>query len=337
MIQEHVEIGPVSTRLPGPMKIRLGMTGDRISSVESRFGFTTRAISERARGKPFEQAQFHCGRVEPESALLLDRLFGEAVEKIYSIEVTPRIRWIRSICADLSEINFQLRYLAKMASRMGLRILYHTILKQREVLLDLFELLTGSRYGYCYLKPGGARYDLTEGFQERLEAWIRAFLAEYGRIEALFCWTHPLQNRFRSMGVIIDLGDYGYVSEAAVESTRYGHVSHVESRLLYSLQSCKEISEDLLGLLSVQESGSHLVKIPGYGVDGEATAAIETIRGEWSLKLELDSSRTLRSVVFETPSDRIRNSIVPALEGESIEDLPLILESLSFSVLEIDR
>ena len=337
MIQEFIELGPVNTWLPGPMKINLGMTGDQIASVETYFGYASRGIEKRVREQKFDAAQFHVGRIEPESALVLDRLFSECVEKIYGIEVPARVIWIRDICVQLSELNFQLKYLAKMASRMGLKILYHAILKQRETLLDLFELLSGSRYGYSYLKPGGARYDLTDGFQERLDSWIRGFLNDHGRIHELFCWTHPIQNRMKAMGLILDLGEYGYVSEAAVESTRFGQISHVESRLLYSLQSCKEISEDLRGLLNSNSPGAHGLPLPGFGVSGEAKSEIETLRGVCSLNIELDAERKIQSLVTRTPSDLIRNAIVPALEGESIEDLPLILESLSLSISEIDR
>jgi NADH:ubiquinone oxidoreductase subunit D len=319
------------------MKIRLGMTGDHIASVETHFGYASRGIENRVRGQRFDSAQFQIGRIEPESALILDRLFSECIEKIYGIEISARVIWIRKICAELSELNFQLKFLAKMASRMGLKILYHTILKQRETLLDLFELLSGSRYGYSYLKPGGARYDLTDGFQERLDAWIRGFLNDHGRIQELFCWTHPIQNRLKSMGMILDLGEYGYVSEAAVENTRFGHVSHVESRLLYSLQSCKEISEDLKGLLESSPAGPFILAVPSYGVQGEAKSEIETLRGMCGLRIEVDAERRIQSLEVQTPSDLIRKAIVPALEGESIEDLPLILESLSLSVSEIDR
>jgi NADH:ubiquinone oxidoreductase subunit D len=319
------------------MKIRLGMSGDQIASVETQFGYASRGIEQRVRGQKFDLAQFHCGRIEPESALVLDRLYSESVEKIYGLEAPARVVWIREISVQLSELNFQLKYLAKMASRMGLKILYHAILKQRETLLDLFELLSGSRYGYCYLKPGGARYDLTDGFQERLDFWIRGFLNDHGRIQELFCWTHPVQNRLKSMGLILDLGEYGYVSEAAVENTRFGQVSHVESRLLYSLQSCKEISEDLRGLLELSASGAHAQMVPGYGVQGVARAEVETLRGVCALQIELDSERQIRSLEVEMPSDLIKKAIVPALEGESIEDLPLIMESLSLSVSEIDR
>lgn len=338
MIQERIELGPIHTWLPGPMKVRLGMAGDQMLSAEPVFGYAARSIEKNMAGRSIEHAQYLFSRMEPESALLLDRLYGEAVERMCGGEVSPRIEWIRDITSDLSELNFQLKFLAKMASRLGVRILYHSILKHRETLLDLFELLSGSRYGYYYILPGGVRYDLTDGFQERLGAWVHSFLDDYARIEELFCWTHGLQSRLRTMGVVLDAGDFGFVSKAAVESTRFGQISHVESRLLYSLGSAKAVSEGLLTRLVEQPAGAVRVKLASE-LKGQSLveSELETVRGTWSLALTLDPELLVSEIRVRAPSDSMKEAIFPALEGESLEDLPLILESLCLSVPEIDR
>ena len=338
MIQERIELGPIHTWLPGPMKMKLGMSGDQMLSAEPVFGFSSRNIEKNMIGRSIEHAQYLFSRMEPESALLLDRLYGDAIEQVCDQEVSPRIEWIRNITSDLSELNFQLKFLAKMSSRLGVRILYHSILKHRETLLDLFELLSGSRYGYYYILPGGVRYDLTDGFQERLGAWIEAYLQDYARIEELFCWTHGLQNRLRTMGLVVDTGEFGFVSRAAVDSTRFGQVSHVESRLLHALGSTKEISEGLQKRLMERPVGALRIKLPTrLGSESTVECELETVRGTWGLKLTLDPELLVSGIRVSSPSDSVKDAIFPALEGESLEDLPLILESLFLSVPEIDR
>ncbi|NDF14146.1 hypothetical protein EB061_02345 [bacterium] len=338
MIQERLELGPIHTWLPGPMRMKLGMSGDQMLSAEPVFGYASRSIEKNMVGRAIEHAQYLFSRMEPESALLLDRLYGEAIEQVCGEEVSDRTEWIRNITSDLSELNFQLKFMAKMAARLGVKILYHSILKHRETLLDLFELLSGSRYGYYYILPGGVRYDLTDGFQERLEVWISSFLQDYARIEALFCWTHGIQNRLRSLGVVMDTGEYGFVSKAAVEGTRFGQVSHVESRLLHAMGSSKALAEGLAGRLKEQPTGGVRVRLPSR-LNSESTVEceLETVRGTWGLRLTLDPDLLVSGVAVRSPSDSIRNAIFPSLEGESLEDLPLILESLSLSVAEIDR
>ena len=335
MIQETIEIGPIHEWLPGPMKLRLGMSGDRIEKVEAAFGYGSREIEKRVVGKPLSRAQLLISRVEPESALILDRLFSEAVERITGSSVSARVLWIREITTTISELNFQLKYLANMSRRLGIDILFHSILKHRESLLDLLELLSGSRYGYTFLLPGGARYDITEGFQERLEAWSGHFLSDFPRLEALFRWTHVFQNRLRSLGQVLDRGDFGFVSESSIERTHYGFVSHVESRLIYSLENCREMVAGIPELLRARPPGAAIAPL-GTGI-GTLEHELETLRGTWGMRLKVEAGGVVSQLELRSPSAAIIGAIGPALEGEALEDLPVILESLSFSIPEIDR
>lgn len=337
MIQEWIEIGPIHVALPGAMKLKLGMCGDRIVEVETQFGFLSRTIEREMIGQAYPSAQLRFSRIDPECALILDRLFSEAVEKITRTPVSKRVTWIREITSSLNELSGFLKYLAEMASRLGIDILTHVILKHREALLDLIELLTGSRHGYYYIIPGGVRYNLTEGFQERLETWIKAFRADYARIGALFRWTHSFQNRLQSLGRVEDSGDFGLISATAVESPQSGLVSHVESRLLYAIEQTEALCAELCSLLIERPEGEHLQKIAQNVSKEEVSLGIETGRGHWSLSLSMDKDFKILKVVTTTPSDHIVPTIALALQNESFEDVPVILASLDFKIPEIDR
>lgn len=337
MIQEKVELGPIHTWLPYAMKLKLGMYGDRIAEVEAEFGFLSRSIESSMLHADYRTAQLRFGRIDPENSLILDRLFSEAIEKCTQTEITDRVSWIREITSVLSELNGFLKYLARMADRLGLKFLSNVVLKHREVLLDLIELLTGSRYGYYYLIPGGARYELTEGFQERIEKWVHGFQSDFDRIQSIFLWTHSFQNRLQSLGRVADSGDYGFVSEASVETTRYGLISHVESRLVYALNQCKSLSFDLGELVVERHEGDHKTPLGTARSTDWVRLKTPTGRGDWGLGLQLDSNLVVSKIEIQTPSQNIQNAIQPALEGESLEDVAVILQSLNFSVPEIDR
>jgi len=337
MIQERIKIGPIDHALPGAMQLSLGMFGDRIREIETQFGFSKRSIEEYVIGRAIGPAQLKFGRIDPENAFLLDRLFCEAIEKITHTSITERTLWIREITTSISELNGFLRYLSKMSARLGIEVLTHVILKHRESLLDLIELLTGSRYGYYYVVPGGVRYDLTEGFQERLEKWIKNFSLDFPRIEALFRWTHSFQNRLQSLGRVLDNGSFGFVSESSIETTRYGLMSNVESRLLYALDQVQALCQELHTMLPERSEGSTLNPIGSQRHSEAVETELETARGPWKLSLSVDENLNVKSIHTELPSDLIVSAIGPALEDEYFEDIPLILESLNFSIPEIDR
>jgi NADH:ubiquinone oxidoreductase subunit D len=337
MIQERIKLGPIDQSLPGAMCLSLGMYGDRIREIETEFGFSSRAIIEFMTGKSIGEAQLKFSRIDPENSFLLDRLFCEAIEKITHTSITERTLWIREITTSVSELNSFLRYLSRMSARLGIEVLTHVILKHRESLLDLIELLTGSRYGYYYVVPGGVRYDLTEGFQERLEKWIQNFSLDFPRIEALFRWTHSFQNRLQSLGRVVDNGSFGFVSESSVETTRYGLISNVESRLLYALEQSKTLCDELKGMLIERSEGPSLNPIGEQRFLDPVEIELETARGPWKLTLAVDDELRVKSVKTSLPSDLIVSAIGPALEDEYFEDLSIILESLNFSIPEIDR
>ena len=339
MIQRTISLGPIHPWLPGAMKLKLDLYGDQIVSAEPSFGYAGKQIETKVKELSYENASFLVSRVEPESAFLLDRMYFESVEKALGVVVEDRAVWIRNVTTLMSELNGGLKYLAQMADVLGLRILRHIILKHREELLDLVELFSGSRYGYYYLVAGGTRYDLTEGFVERMEAWVKEFRNDYPRIESMFLWTHRVQNRLRSLGRVMDNGNFAFVTESAVENTRYGLVSQVESRLLYAMKEVSDLSEELVELVNESQNGKHRVPVDSAprlkqnSVDSE----IATLRGRWGMNISLTSDQKIQSLSVEAPSLQIQAAIPLALEGEQYEDIPVILQSLNFHVTEIDR
>ena len=341
MIQRRITLGPIHPWLPGAMKLELALRGDQIVTAEASFGFAGKDIQNKIKGIHFEQASFFVSRIEPESALLVDRLFFESLEKALQVPVEERAIWIRNVSTLIHELSGLLKYLAQMADVLGLRILKHIMLKHREELLDLIELFSGSRYGYYFITMGGARYDLTDGFVERLEAWTRDFQKDYPRIHSMFLWTHSVQNRLRSLGRIMDDGTMAFVSEAAVENTRYGLVSQVESRLIYALTETNDLSEELRELMSATPEGKFRTPFSRdeyYKVrEPKVDAELVTSRGRWKMNLEIDSDQTIQSLVMSPPSQNILKAIPLALEGEQLEDIPVILQSLNFLVTEIDQ
>jgi|GEM_PF-2157381 len=342
MIQKTLDLGPIHPWLPGAMKLSLDLRGDQIVSSRAEFGYLNKAIESKVKGRKISDAQRFFGHLEPESAFALDRIFSETIEKALELQLSGRSGWIRELTTLISELNGYLKYLALMAGRLGLPILENILLKHREELLDLIELLTGSRYGYSFLQPGGSRYDVTDGFIERLEAWMNAYEKDYSRIEAMYLWTHPFHNRLKSLGRVVDDGNLGFVSRAAVETTAYGWVSHAESRLLYALKQTVEISDDLHTLVSERHLGGFQVK-PLSEIEQtkpkhkKVSSELPTGRGNWSLELALGDGLLIEEMRVQSPSHEISRAIPGALEDEAYEDIPLILQSLNFLVTEIDR
>ena len=332
-----VEFGPIHPYLPGAMKLSLDLCGDQIVASRTELGYLSKNIETLVLGKSYEKARWYFSRVEPESAMILDRLFSEAFESATQVSIDGRAIWIREITTLISELMGTLKYLSRMAEVLGLVIEKHVLLKHREELLDLVELLTGSRYGYYFIVLGGTRYDLTEGFIERLEKWIKKYKNDFARIEAMLLWTHPFQNRLKLLGRVIDEGSFGFVSEASVETTRYGQVSQVESRLCYALRQTSEGVDELFKMMKENVQGKHLTAGSEKIEKKQVMVELLTGRGTWRLELGVNSTGKIESMKTSSPSDEIMKALPFALDGEQVDDVPVILQSLNFLIAEIDR
>lgn len=324
MIQKEIELGPIHPWLPGMMKLKLGLEGDRVLKVEPEFGFTKRNIIEHVVSKPFEEAQRYFSRIDPEAALISDRIFSELVEQAAQLKLSARSAWIRDIATEMTELSQALKYLSRMSEHLGIQPLTHLIRKHREELLDLTERLTGSRYGYFYVIPGGTRFDITDGFLERCEAWTKNFLNDYDRMNSFFNWTRGFQNRLNTLGFISD------EKQDALSSS-------VGSRLNHVMEAAKELAQSMNESSTQISTGAFLQKIPDTFETLKATTSLHTFRGDWTASVEFSKNKVIKKIELETPSDRLKKTIPHLLEGESFDDLPLLLFSIDLSVTEVDR
>ncbi|MBS1959281.1 MAG: hypothetical protein JST80_07420 [Bdellovibrionales bacterium] len=337
MIQKEIDLGPIHPWLPGMMKLNVSLEGDRIVTAVPEFGYASRRIIEKTEGKNFIEAQRCFSRIDPESAFIADRIYSELIEQATGTQITARAAWIRDIAAEMVDAVSALRYLSAMASQFGIHMLSHLLRKHREELLDLVERLSGSRYGYFYIIPGGTRYDITDGFLERVEVWSKQYIKDFERIKAMFCWTHPFQNRLDQLGLVLDDGKYGFISEARVETSKLGWNSSVGSRLRYAMGESFELAESILELSRKIEGGDYYVKIPDSASKKKVEAKFETLRGSWDVSFDVGSNLNIKTTSVSTPSDQIKNAIPLLLEGEAFDDIPIILASANLSVTEVDR
>lgn len=91
-----------------------------------------------------------------------------AIEKIMGLELPPRARYIRTVVLEMSRLSSYLMGMGALGGMMGIYTTMFRMVSDRDLLMDLFEWLSGARIYHIYQMPGGVRRDLPEGFVERL-------------------------------------------------------------------------------------------------------------------------------------------------------------------------
>ncbi len=367
--QTAIRIGPIDPVLPGPMDLFLEMDGELIVSARVRTGYLHRGIEKVIQEGPWSAAPVAAGRLEGESPFFSEWVFCQAVESIMRLDLPERAQVIRITLAEITRILSHLGFLRRMAELLEITPLYHYCSRDREMIMDLLELVSGSRWGMNYCVVGGVREDVTDGFQDRvLDAVgeIRYRLKEYND---LFVFHRAATARLQETGwiskqQIYRFGITGPTARASGEaydvrkekgqqyrsldfeiplgSGRELNRGDVHDRVLIRLREVA-VSLDILnqvcgsmpkGNWKAGEVGSP--RQPLVAVAGEGFASVESPRGVLGCHVVSDGGKTPVRVHFITPS-RNALSVVPLmLAGERLEDVGLLLASLDLSIGEAD-
>ena len=140
------EIGPYHGALPGPMRLKLTLDGEIIVSGEAETGFLHRGLEKAIELHGWRSSVVYSDHLDPEAAIFGELALCMAVEEIADYTIPARATSIRTILSELARIGSHMLYIVKVANSVGAETLVHYVLRDRERILDLFELLTGARF-----------------------------------------------------------------------------------------------------------------------------------------------------------------------------------------------
>ncbi|MBC7691268.1 MAG: NADH-quinone oxidoreductase subunit D [Methylotenera sp.] len=361
-------LGPYHPALPGPMMLRLQLDGEIIVSGETEAGFLHRGLEKALERHSWQSSLTYADRLDPESAIFGELAVCLAAEEIAGIDVPRRAQNIRVILSELTRISSHLGFLARMAKAVGSTPMFHYVLRDRERVLDLFELLTGARFSINFLRLGGVSADVTEGFIERVIdvcELIRIRLKEYND---LFSFNHAFLKRSSWIGVLSSeraraLGVTGPNARAAGlsldvrKSAPYsgyelidfeipvgrgegGTIGDAHDRFVLRLREITQSLEILKQSVDSIPAGQfQSVKISREFTiaPGEAYSRVESPRGTLGCHLVSDGGTRPARVQFKTPSTGHMLTIPELVIGTRVEDISVILLSLDISLAEFDR
>ena len=168
MRELELYFGPQHLGMVGNFSISLQVQGDRILQASANPGFLHRGFEKLMELRKWIQnfpMVCRMNVVEPDS---MEMIYAMGVEQLAGIEVPERAHYIRSIFLELARIGSHLFGLWAYANMLGFDTVAHWAMYHRDLILDLFEELTGARSYHIYIWPGGVRRDFPEGFEEKI-------------------------------------------------------------------------------------------------------------------------------------------------------------------------
>jgi len=197
-----VNMGPQHPSTHGVLRLVLELDGETVLSAAPTIGYLHTGIEKTAEQKKWQQVIPLVERMDYLSAQSNSLAFCLSVERLLGIELPERVRNIRVLLAELQRINSHLVWLGTHGMELGAVSVMMYCFRERELLLNINEMLAGFRMFPSYIRVGGLREDLPRGLHEAVGAFLDRFPPKLDEYEDLLTNNEIYRQRTRGVGVI---------------------------------------------------------------------------------------------------------------------------------------
>jgi NADH-quinone oxidoreductase subunit D len=356
-----IAIGPQHPALKEPTSFRFEVEGERIVNADLRLGYNHRGIEKATENRTYIQNIYLIERICGICSNAHTTAFVQGVEKLMGIEPPKRGLFIRCLMGELERIHSHLLWLGVAGHEVGFDTFFMYTWRDREVVMDLLEMISGNRVHYAMQTFGGVRRDLDEGqikkildalviLRERTlyylnigatEPTLGARITGVGRLtkeKALeLCATGPTA---RASGVTADVrkddpyagfGEYIPMNVMTHDSgDLLGRVIVRAKELMEAYNICEFILKNL-------PAGEIAVKAPRKVPEGEVVSRVEAQRGEDIHYIRSNGTEKPDRVKVRAPTLANWPATVYMLKGSYIADIPIIVAGIDPCLSCTDR
>ncbi|MCA1554019.1 MAG: NADH dehydrogenase (quinone) subunit D [Chloroflexi bacterium] len=215
-----LNMGPHHPSTHGVLRLVLELDGETVVSATPDIGFLHTGIEKTAESLQYQQALVVTDRMDYLAPLSNNLGYTLAVEKLLDIEVPPRAACLRVLLTELTRINSHLVWLGTQGMDLGAISTFLYALREREKLLDIFELVSGARMMASYFWIGGLLRDVPPNFEKEVQQVIDTFPAKFDEYERLLTDNPIFLERTQGIGVLtpeeaIALGTNGPIARGS--------------------------------------------------------------------------------------------------------------------------
>jgi NADH-quinone oxidoreductase subunit D len=178
-----INMGPQHPSTHGVLRLILTLEGETVVKAVPDIGYLHTGIEKTAESKSYFQALVVTDRMDYLAPLSNNLGYALAVEKLLGVEeIPPKAVYARVLLVELQRIASHLVWLGTSALDLGAQSMFLYCFREREMILDIFELVSGVRLMTSYIMPGGLQADLPPGFDEKVREFLNVFperLREY--------------------------------------------------------------------------------------------------------------------------------------------------------------
>jgi NADH-quinone oxidoreductase subunit D len=197
-----LSMGPQHPSTHGVLRLLLELDGETVVNLAPDIGFLHTGIEKNMEAKTYTKALVMTDRMDYLAPWSNNLGYILAVEKLLGVEATPRAQVIRVILSELNRISSHLVWLATHALDLAAMSVFLYAFREREYLLDVYEMCSGQRLMVSYFRPGGLWRDIPEEFVPAVRQFLDFFPARIADYEALLTNNPIWLDRTKGIGVI---------------------------------------------------------------------------------------------------------------------------------------
>jgi Ni,Fe-hydrogenase III large subunit len=350
-VENLVPFGPIHPALKEPEYFKLALEGEKIVQVIPRIGYVHRGLEKAAETRPWVQNMYMFERTCGICSFVHSLCYGQAVEGLTIYQVPRRAKYIRLIVAELERIHSHLLWVGLMGHWAGFETLFMWVWRDREIILDLLEAISGNRVHKSMNAFCGVRRDMPDNMEDRIVERMK-FIADriryyreiidseetmlertenIGKVSAdtaeRLCAVGPVA-RYVGLQHDVRLND----PYAAYDEVPFDIVTRKEGDVHALLRL--RLDEMLVSANLVSYAVQHLpdgpikVKIPPIIPAGEHSSHCEAPRGEIFYYVKSTGGRTPDRVKSRQPTLANLPTALEMLKGQTIADVPMVLTAI---------
>ncbi len=197
-----LNMGPQHPSTHGVLRLLLELDGETIVSCVPDIGFLHTGIEKNMEAKTYLKAETMTDRLDYLNTVGNNFAYCLAVEKMLDIDVPPRAQAIRVILAELQRIASHLVWLGTSSLDVAAMSVFLYCFREREIILDVFELVSGQRMMTTYMRPGGLWRDVPIEFDNAVRNILNTFPQRIDEYEALLTKNPIFLDRTMGIGKI---------------------------------------------------------------------------------------------------------------------------------------
>lgn len=358
-----INIGPQHPSTHGVFRMRVLFDGEVILDLEPVIGYLHRGSEKLAEERTYTQVVTLTDRLDYLAAMSNNLAYVLSVEKLMGIEAPERAKYIRVLMVELMRVASHLMALGFFMQDLGAMatpVMY--MFREREKILDLFEMVCGARITYTYLRPGGVQDDLPPEFLTALDVFLDDMPHRIDEYERLLRENEILLVRTKGVGVLspavaINGSVSGPVLRASGvpwdlrKSDPYEVYDRMEfdvplgekgdnyDRFLVRLEEMRQSLRIVRQCADQMPEGAYRLELPMLlrPPKGDAYAHVEAPKGELGFYLVSDGGIAPYRCAIRSPSLINLTVLRDMLIGWKMADLITTFGSIDVNMGEVDR